>query len=249
MSKKMNTDALVDTGYVSKSELRGKGRAVRPRDAATLMIVRDDGAEPRVLLGQRSATHKFMPNKFVFPGGKVDRADSRIKPPHDLHPDVMRRLCKGCSESKARALALAAIRETYEETGLVVGEPESPTLRTRSRSWAEFLQHDVNPRLDVLHYVARAITPPYRNRRFDARFFMVDAKHIQGEVHERPEGSGELLGLHWITLSRAQKMEQLPNITRAVLGELERRLSEGHEPSTEGPFVYTRHGKSVFDSA
>jgi 8-oxo-dGTP pyrophosphatase MutT (NUDIX family) len=244
----MKTDALVDSGYVSKSELREKGRAVRPRDAATLMIVRSDGSEPRVLLGQRSASHKFMPNKFVFPGGKVDRADGRIKPPFDLHPDVMSRLRKGCSESKARALALAAIRETFEETGLVIGEPDTPTLRSRSQPWAEFLQHDVNPRLDVLHYVARAITPPYRNRRFDARFFMVDADHIQGDVHERPEGSGELLDLHWITLSKAQKMEQLPNITRVVLGELERRVNEGHEPATEGPFVYTRHGKSVFDA-
>ena len=99
---------------------------------------------------------------------------------------MLRRLCRGCSATRARALALAAIRETYEETGLVVGEPDTPTLRSRSPAWADFLRHDANPRLDVLHYIARAITPPYRNRRFDARFFMVDAEHIQGEVHERP---------------------------------------------------------------
>ncbi|MDX1736177.1 MAG: NUDIX domain-containing protein [Halioglobus sp.] len=242
-------EALRDSGYISKSELRERGRAVRPRDAATLIIVRPDGTEPRVLLGKRSAGHKFMPNKFVFPGGKVDRADSRIRPPHDLHPEVMRRLRRGCSESKARALALAAIRETYEETGLIIGEPDSPTLRSRSASWGDFLQHDVNPRLDVLHYVARAITPPYRNRRFDARFFMVEARHIQGEVHERPSGSGELLDLHWIELSKAREMEQLPHITRAVLREVARRLDEGHGQEVEGPFVYTRHGRSVVDSA
>lgn len=237
-----------DASYVSYEEIRKTARAVRPKDAATLIIVRGGATEPRVLLGKRAASHKFMPNKFVFPGGKVDPADSRIVPPHDLHPDVMKRLRQGCSEARARALALAAIRETYEETGLVVGEADTPTLRTRSRQWADFLQHDINPRLDVLHLIARAITPPYRDHRFDARFFMVDAEHIQGEVHERPQGSGELLDLHWVGLSKAQEMEQLPHITRAVLQELERRLREGAGPETPGPFVLVRNGKSVVES-
>lgn len=245
-------DAL-DNEYVSAAELRDKGRAVRPKDAATLIIVRGAGAggkkEPSVLLGKRAATHKFMPNKFVFPGGKVDRGDGRIRPPLDLHPAVMARLtAAGCSQTRARALALAAIRETYEETGLVLGEPETPTIKTRSPQWADFLQHDINPRLDILHYVARAITPPYRNRRFDARFFMVDAQHIQSKLHERPQGSGELLDLHWVKLSKARTIKQLPHITRAVLTELERRLAEGDGHEAAGPFVYTRHGKQVVDS-
>jgi len=244
----MNRDKQRDPRYVSPGELRRASRAVRPKDAATLIIVRGGGKEPRVLMGKRAASHKFMPNKFVFPGGKVDPADSRIVPPYDLHPQVMKRLRRGCSEARARALALAAIRETFEETGLVVGEPDTPTLRTRSRDWADFLQHDVNPRLDVLHLVARAITPPSRNRRFDARFFMVDAEHIQGEVHERPQGSGELLDLHWVGVSKAQEMDQLPHITRAVLQELERRLREGAGPEVPGPFVLVRHGKSVIES-
>ncbi len=245
---RVGSETLRDSGYVASAELRQKGRAVRPRDASTLIIVRSDGDEPRVLLGKRSASHKFMPNKYVFPGGRVDRGDGRLQPPLDLHPQVLQRLTRGCTATRARALALAAVRETYEETGLIVGEPDTPTLRTRSPSWAEFLRFDVNPRLDVLHYVARAITPPYRNRRFDARFFMVDADHIQGEVHERPKGSGELLDLHWIKLSRAQHIEQLPHITRAVLVEIERRLREGLGPGDEGPFVFTRHGKSVIEA-
>jgi 8-oxo-dGTP pyrophosphatase MutT (NUDIX family) len=244
----MNCDKQRDPRYVSPGELRSASRAVRPKDAATLIIVRGGGKEPRVLMGKRAASHKFMPNKFVFPGGKVDPADSRIVPPYDLHPQVMRRLRRGCTEARSRALALAAIRETFEETGLIVGEPDTPTLRTRSRDWADFLQHDVNPRLDVLHLVARAITPPSRNRRFDARFFMVDAEHIQGEVHERPQGSGELLDLHWVGVSKAQEMDQLPHITRAVLQEIEGRLREGAGPEVPGPFVLVRHGKSVIES-
>ena len=243
----VNPGAQRKSGYMKSSEYRDGGRAVRPRDAATLIIVRKGGKEPRVLMGQRSANHKFMPNKFVFPGGKVDRGDGRIQPPHDLSNEVMQRLTLGCSETRARALALAAIRETYEETGLVIGEPDTPTLKTRSPHWSQFLQHDVNPRLDVLQYIARAITPPYRTRRFDARFFMVDAEHIQGDVHERPTGSGELLGLHWIEISKAQQMDQLPHITRMVLAELEQRLRDGRSAEAPGPFVYTRNGKSVVD--
>jgi 8-oxo-dGTP pyrophosphatase MutT (NUDIX family) len=227
------------------SEYRSAGgRAVRPRDAATLIIVRSDGKHPRILMGQRSAGHKFMPNKFVFPGGKVDVGDGRLQPPYDLHPAVMARLARGCSPSRARALAMAAIRETYEETGLVLGEPDTPTLKTRSPQWRDFLKFDVNPRLDSLHFIARAITPPYRTRRFDARFLMADAELIQGEVHDAPEGSGELLGIHWVSLKDAQALE-LPGITRVVLGEVERRLREGHNPEDKGPFVYFRHGKPV----
>ena len=221
-------------------------RAVRPRDAATLIVVRKDGDTPRVLMGQRAAGHKFMPNKFVFPGGRVDPCDGRLRPPYDLEPAVMARLRRGCSETRARALAMAAIRETYEETGLVLGEPHTPTLRSRSPQWRDFLRFGVNPRLDTLHLVARAITPPYRNRRFDARFFMADAELIQGEVHERPQGSGELLRLHWVSLRDAEALE-LPGITRVVLAEVERRLREGYAPEDPGPFVHFRHGKPVVD--
>lgn len=243
----MPEQSRYDPKYIQGSEIRSTGRAVRPRDAATLIIVRNDGRQPRILMGQRSASHKFMPNKFVFPGGKVDAGDHRLRPPHDLHPAVLARLSRGCSETRARALAMAAIRETYEETGLVLGEPHTPTLKSRSPHWREFLQFDVNPRLDRLHYVARAITPPYRSRRFDARFFMADAELIQGDVHERPQGSGELLRLHWVSLKDSEALA-LPNITRMVLAEVDRRLREGHAPEDEGPFIHFRHGRPVEDT-
>ena len=232
--------------YMSQGEYRDGGRAVKPKDAATLILVRDGDDGPKILMGKRAAGHKFMPNKFVFPGGKVDLGDSRVIPPHDLHPAVLKRLSKDCSESRARALAMAAIRETYEETGLVLGEPDTPTLKTRSPQWRQFLQYDINPRLDTLYLIARAITPPYRNRRFDARFFMANADLIQGEVHEAPQGSGELLGIHWVSLRDAQELD-LPHITRSILLEVERRLEQGHSPEEEGPYVHFRYGKLVED--
>ena len=228
------------------SEMRSQGRAVKPKDAATLIIVRRDSTQPKILMGKRSAEHKFMPNKFVFPGGKVDPGDSRIRPPKDLHPSVLQRLMKGCSESRASSLALAAIRETFEETGLILGESDSSTIKTRSAQWQAFLQHGINPRLDTLNLIARAITPPYRNRRFDTRFFMVEADIIQGDVHAAPLGSGELLAMHWVSLIDAEKLD-LPIITRMILKEVEQRLAGDHSPDVEGPFIYFRNGKPVID--
>ncbi|WP_040515318.1 NUDIX hydrolase [Paraglaciecola polaris] len=228
------------------NEMRSQGRAVKPKDAATLIIVRRDSKQPHILMGKRAASHKFMPNKFVFPGGKVDPGDWRIRPPKDLHPSVLQRLMKGCSESRARGLALAAIRETYEETGFVLGETDSLTIKTRSPQWQAFLQHGINPRLDTLNLIARAITPPYRNRRFDTRFFMVEADIIQGDVHATPLGSGELLAMHWVSLIDAEKLD-LPIITRMILKEVEQRLAIGQSPDVEGPFIYFRNGKPVID--
>ncbi len=121
------------------------GRAVRPRDAATLILVRNDGASPRVLMGQRHANHKFMPNKFVFPGGRVDPADSRIRPVEDLRPEVARLLLSRMrgtpSENRARALALAAIRETFEETGLAVGRSIGTRQTSKHKDWNEDMEN------------------------------------------------------------------------------------------------------------
>ena len=232
---------------LAESELRPAGRAARPRDSATLILVRRDNAEAQILMGKRSANHTFMPNKFVFPGGKVDAADARIKPPCDLHPDVLARLMLGCSPSRARALAMAAVRETFEETGIIVGENGSTPIKTRSRAWRAFLQQGMNPRLDTLHFIARAITPAHRNRRFDSRFFMADADPSILSNHRPKLASGELLEIHWVTLNEARQLE-LPRITRLVLDEIERRILIGHKYSEPGPFVFFRGGKALLEN-
>ena len=93
-----------------------QAQAVRPKEAATLVIVRQ-GSEPKVLMGKRAASHVFMPNKFVFPGGRLDFIDQRLRVPSDLSGPVAGRLQKetrkDVSNHKLRGLALAAIRETY----------------------------------------------------------------------------------------------------------------------------------------
>jgi 8-oxo-dGTP pyrophosphatase MutT (NUDIX family) len=218
----------------------------RPRDAGTLVLVRRDGAAPRILMGQRHAGHVFMPNKFVFPGGRVDYGDNRVPVAGELRPEVARRLRQGCSPTKARALALAAIRETFEEAGLLVGARAETGLRTRSKIWRDFFGQGVMPRLDILDFVARAITPPFRPRRFDARFFMVDASHIQSELHESPTGSGELLQLHWVPLDEARRLD-LPAITHYVIEEVEARLRMDPEAAAARPvpFHHFRRGERL----
>ena len=198
-------------------------------------------------MGQRHAAHRFMPNKFVFPGGSVDPADSRVLPHAGLRPEVEASLRKGCSAVRARALAMAAIRETFEETGLLVGRETPRPARTRSRSWAAFFARGVVPSLEILDLVARAITPPDEPRRFDARFFMADAAHVHGDAHDQLEGSGELLDLHWVPLSRAKRLD-LPAITSLVVDEVAKRLTA--KPATTViavPFVHFPRGRTVVE--
>src|SRR6266850_2121400 len=94
---------------------------LKPRDAATLILVDRSGSTPKVLLGRRHAGLKFMAGKFVFPGGRMEPGDRLMPVASGLDPfaeaRLMRRVTRP-SAHKARALALAAIRETFEETGL-----------------------------------------------------------------------------------------------------------------------------------
>lgn len=214
---------------------------LRPKDAATLVLVRRDADAPRILMGCRSSGMAFMANKYVFPGGRMDAGDQRIPVAADLRPDVMARVSRGITTSRARGLALAAVRETFEETGILLGE-RGPTPRTRSPAWVKFFAHGVAPRLDSFQFIARAITPPNRTRRFDARFFMADAGVI---AHTLDAASHEeLLKPAWLTLAEARALD-LPNITRRVLDEVETRLGDGPETSRPAPFFRFLKGKTV----
>jgi 8-oxo-dGTP pyrophosphatase MutT (NUDIX family) len=214
---------------------------VRPRDAATLILLRHDSAAPRLLMGRRHRGHVFMPGKIVFPGGAVDRADALLRSPCTLRPQVAEKLCRGTTEVRARALALAAIRETFEETGLMLANPGEMNAPAGHESWQAFTARGAMPALDRLDYLARAITPPYRPRRFDARFFIADAAHVLGDPDRDLKSSGELEALDWLTLKQARD-EELPSITRAVLDDLEARLANRRAPV---PFYYFRAGRAI----
>lgn len=217
-----------------------KRRAVRPRDAATLILARGTGPTTEILMGRRHPNHRFMPNQWVFPGGRVDRGDGLVRTPTRLRPEVLAQLAKGCSEHRAHALALAAIRETFEETGLAVGRPHDGTGKVpKDPVWAAFHATGHAPAPDLLDYVARAITPPIRPMRFHARFFMADAAHARGTLH----GSGELEGLYWVPLEEAKGLD-VPRITAVILEDVADWVAkQGQERPV--PVHIFRHGKPV----
>ena len=212
---------------------------MRIRDAATLIIVRD---KREVLLGVRSAGHVFMPHLYVFPGGRVDPGDSRVPCPKALRPDVESKLVKSVSKARARALAMTAVRETFEETGLIVGDRTQVPLRTRSPHWKPFFDLDRVPALHRLDYVGRAITPPNRVRRYDARFFMVDAQHVCGEL----SGNGELEDLRWVALHAAHRLALSP-ITELMLELLQRRITGTPEDVDKVPFFRELNGRELIE--
>jgi 8-oxo-dGTP pyrophosphatase MutT (NUDIX family) len=196
---------------------------LRPRDAATLILVRQHGEVPEVLLGCRDAKHAFMPNRYVFPGGRVDLADAHVPVATPLDPFVEERLRAAATPQRARALAVAAVRETFEETGLMLAKPlqGGPPNKDFGKHWRGFLDTGLAPALDCLDLIARAVTPPGRPRRFNARFFMARAEDATGEIRH----SSELGDVRWVRLDEARELP-LPTITGLILGEVGRLVKE-----------------------
>ena len=210
--------------------LRADGtRAVRPRNAATLIIVRRDRSKPQVLMGKRNSGHDFMPNLWVFPGGRIDRSDFRAPFATDLKPDVAAKFEAHIPMTRGRALALAAIRETYEEAGLLLAKPVPP--RPVAGPWREFLSHGAAPDLEALQIVARAVTPAMLAKRFDTWFLMAEAEHLISL--DRQPDCGELEEIAWVDFDEAIALP-LPSVTRTVIGEAIQRLED---PSRPQPFM------------
>jgi 8-oxo-dGTP pyrophosphatase MutT (NUDIX family) len=204
------------------------GRAARPRDAATLVIIRRDGPQLRVLMGRRHGGHNFMPGRWVFPGGRIDPADFRAPSATELRPEVAARLGKTAPARRARAVALTAIRETFEEAGLLLARPGAS--RPAAGPWRDFLAHDALPDLSALDFIARAITPPSVPKRFNARFFMADAERLISL--ERQPDCGELSEIAWLDLKEAMSLD-VPAVTRTVLAEVPRRLADPLKPAPD----------------
>jgi 8-oxo-dGTP pyrophosphatase MutT (NUDIX family) len=227
----------------------GKG-PMRPRDAATLILLDRTGGTCRVLMGRRSMRHAFMPGRLVFPGGRTDPSDSRVATADALHPVVEAKLVAGVGKSvsptRARAIALSAVRETYEEAGLLIGR-KADGYRTTREGWHGFADNGVEPTLANLRMIARAITPPGRVRRFDTRFIAAWRDDVALEL----SGGGpteELEELVWLPVG-GEVTEEMPMITRTILGDLARRLAEDPDldPSHPVPFYRMRHRRFLRD--
>jgi 8-oxo-dGTP pyrophosphatase MutT (NUDIX family) len=220
------------------------GKLLRPRDAATLVIVDRTGGDPKVLMGKRRADLAFMAGKYVFPGGRADLADKSVAVASDLRASEAAKLLVGMrgtpSAARARGLAAAAIREAFEEAGLIIGARENAAAKTSAASWQPFFEAGFAPALAGMTFFARAVTPPGRTRRFDTRFFCIDASAIS---ERRDIVDGELSGLEWVTLEGARALD-LPRITRVVLEDLHDQLADGSLDAGTNPvpYYYSKNG-------
>lgn len=215
---------------------------LRPKDAATLVLIDRSGSEPALLMGKRHKAHTFMPDTYVFPGGRRDRGDGRVPVSDELQGEVTRKLLRKmpspATAFRARALAIAAIRETHEEVGIFIAGKGKPSRQT---SWKAFAERGLAPKLSPLRYVARAVTPPYQKRRFDTRFFAC----FRDEVGQADaESSNELLDLKWVKLSQVDSIS-MPRITRAIIDHLHLELAS--DPSLPFgrpvPYFHARYGQ------
>jgi 8-oxo-dGTP pyrophosphatase MutT (NUDIX family) len=196
------------------------------RDAATVIVVRDASGSPALLMGQRGETAAFMPSKYVFPGGAVDPGDASVPLAAGMNSVCRDRLDRP-GQPSPDALAAAAIRELWEETGQVAGRPGDWT--EAPPGWRGFAATGHRPDASALVYAFRAITPPGRTRRFDARFFVMPAERLATDPDDFTRAEDELDHLHWVPLREARALD-LPFITAVVLGEVETLL-----PSLSSP--------------
>ena len=211
------------------------------RNAATVIVLRQDQGETRVLMGQRGAKAAFMPNKFVFPGGAVDAEDANIALHQGIDDLCTERLGEQGDPNLIHPLCVAAIRELWEETGLILGAPEE--WQDAPKDWSGFAKAGFRPSAEKMYFFFRAITPPGPPRRFDARFFLVDADQLAGDLDDFSGASDELSHLQWVPLDEARALN-LPFITSIVLGELA-ALRE-IRPPVSVPFFKNQDEESLF---
>jgi 8-oxo-dGTP pyrophosphatase MutT (NUDIX family) len=242
MTRDMSNLAQVWAERMTKVERDQSFPDSEPRDAATLMLIDRSGREPKVLLGRRHASHKFMPGKFVFPGGRIEPLDRQMSAVSELHPGTEKKLNERVampSPEYARAFPLAAVREMAEETGLLLGVKRDEPPQTPGEIWAEFAKARVHPDLGNLHFIARAITPPRRPRRFDTRFFTTDASSIAHTIEGVVGPDSELVELTWVPIEQATHLD-MPTITGVVLEELLARVAAGMGHDLPVPMYYMK---------
>ena len=181
---------------------------VRPRAASTLIVVRPGDREPLCLMGRRHTDSEFLPGCFVFPGGAVEGADRAAKPASPLDTTHLGSMGVGGNAGAAAALGIAAVRETCEETGIMIAAP-GEVGDAPGGTFDEMRRRGVAPALGRLVYLGRAITPTNSPIRFHARFFLTRLR----PGHVGLGGDGELHDLSWVPLSGVASLPTI-GITR-----------------------------------
>jgi 8-oxo-dGTP pyrophosphatase MutT (NUDIX family) len=188
---------------------------VEPRDASTLIVWRHGVKDVEVLMGRRSRSAAFVPDFFVFPGGRVDPGDYTVSTAAQLDLATAERMDVRGDTSLAKALAIAAVRETFEETGLMLAE-RGDIGEAANIEWAHWKACGLAPQLDRLTYFGRAITSPISPIRFHARFFIASAEALQGDL----AGSGELCELGFYPVSDVLAHLPIVDVTEFMLNRV-----------------------------
>jgi 8-oxo-dGTP pyrophosphatase MutT (NUDIX family) len=199
-------------------------RPARPRDAAGLVLLRRRGSGREVLLGRRRATARFLPGVYVYPGGRLDPEDRW----ESGFEERFAELPEGLDRATARlapALLRAAVRETYEETGVLVGRPGAPRTAGSPAIWQAYREAGLQPAFHAARLFVRAVTPTFSRIRFHTRFFLMDATELAvGETRD-----GELEDVGWVPLAEARRLPMV-DVTEFVLDRAERELLESPVP-------------------
>jgi 8-oxo-dGTP pyrophosphatase MutT (NUDIX family) len=251
----MDDDLSVSAGGTAADRAERLTRSMRdqsfpnlkPRDSATLILVDRSSEVPKVLLGRRHERHRFLPGKFVFPGGRIEAADRLMATAaalHDHHATKLMQRVRRPSLAKAAAFALAAVRETYEETGIMVGVRTDEPIHVPPGPWQAFAKARIAPDLRAVHFIARAITPPRRPLRFDSRFFTADVSAIARRDDGFVGPDKELVELVWLPITQARELD-MPGITAIVLEELQDRIAAGMHHEHPVPLYRMLHKRFV----
>lgn len=216
-----------------------------PQPSASIVLVDRSGAEPRVLLGRRNLSLVFLPGKYAFPGGRLEADDAVMQASGTLDARSAAQLLvqRPSPSPPPQAFALAAIREVFEETGLMLGAPSKASPDSVPHVWRDFVAHGLMPNLSAVRFCARAITPPHFPRRFDTSFFLADASAIAYRIDGHVGEDKELIELAWLSREEAENRD-ISRITAMILSELDWMMAE-ESLDRPVPFFHAREQRWI----
>ncbi len=228
---------------ILKNKIINKYKPTIPKDASSLIILKKSKKSIEVLMGRRPKTSRFMPGIYVFPGGGLEKIDYSIKTTNVLHDSISKEKLKARSSSHTKALVMASIRETAEETGLMLaskGKIKIKKEKILNNGWLNFYKNNYEPAIDKILYLGRAITPSTLKIRFHARFFLSEEKYFKGSL----TSTSELEELSWVPLEDTKKL-QCADVTEFMISELIKLKGEYNklaEPQNRPMFTW-KNGK------
>jgi len=213
--------------------------SVVPKESASLIIIKNTAKSAKILMGKRNSFHRFMPNKIVFPGGKLDEIDIKTSDQIRKIPGFKKLSLSNNQLDKHLAHYFCALREAYEETGVVIGCDNYNFFTDKCLKSRELSDY---PSIDKIKLIARAITPPHSKIRFDNKFFLVNAKYIS---NYNSINSNELLDIDWYDLDKIINLD-IPAITKNIIKLLKINIKTSEENRYRNisiPLYYTSKNK------